>query len=114
MYPYKINWATESLRELHEDNSYGYADNLSDIKKEIYKYIDEYIYEYEKELKVALNNESFSLNVFFRMVNSEPYYDFMFLDVKYFDFAQKIWKHYEINEPEIEQYILTHFTSSII
>ena len=113
MYPYKINWATERLKELHEDNSYGYADDLSGIKKEIYKYIDEYIYEYEKQLEYEVkNNKTFTVNIFFEMVNSEPYHDFIFLDVKYFDFSQKAWKHYEVNETEIEHYLLSHFKSS--
>jgi len=51
MYPYKINWATESLKEIHEYNSYGYVNNLFEIKELIYKYIDEYIYEYENRIK---------------------------------------------------------------
>lgn len=28
MYPYKIEWANEGLREVHEDNSYGYVNDL--------------------------------------------------------------------------------------
>ena len=32
MFSYKINWATESLKEIHEDNSYGYVDDLFNLK----------------------------------------------------------------------------------
>ena len=52
MYPYKINWSTESLKELYEDESYGYVDNLFEIKKILFKYIDIYIYEYKKTLSM--------------------------------------------------------------
>ena len=66
MYPYKINWATESLKELHEDNSYGYANDLLEIKKNIYQYVDEYIYEYNNKLKYEMKNvETFTINIFF-------------------------------------------------
>ena len=45
MYPYKINWATESLKEIHEDNSYGYADDLIEIKTGwLGKYEDQDLY----------------------------------------------------------------------
>ena len=109
MYPYKINWATESLKELHKDNSYGYANDLLEIKKIIYKYIDEYIYEYNNELKYELKNvDTFTINIFFEMVNSEPYHDYIFLSVKYFDFLSKTWKDYEVNETEMENYLLSH------
>ena len=49
MYPYKINWTTESQKEIHEDNSYGCTDGLLGIKKILYKYIDEYIDKYENK-----------------------------------------------------------------
>ena len=39
---------------MHEDNSYGYADDLMEIKQIIYKYIDEYIYEYENKIKIVI------------------------------------------------------------
>ena len=111
MYPYKINWATESLKEKHEDKSYGYADDLLGIKREIYKYIDEYIYEYKKKLEYEVKDYgNVTLNRFFEMVNNEPYFDFIFLSIKYFDFSLKTWKDYEVNEIELEQYFLSHFT----
>jgi len=113
MYPYKISWATRRLKELHQDKSYGYADNLLEIKKEIYKYIDEYINEYEKQLEYEVKNvDTFNINNFFLMVNSEPYLDFIFLSVKYFDFSQKTWKDYEVNETEMEHYLLSRLKSS--
>ena len=115
MYPYKINWATESLKEKHEDKSYGYADDLLEIKREIYKYIDEYIYEYKKKLEYEVKDYgNITLNRFFEMVNSEPYFDFIFLSIKYFDFSLKIWKDYEVDEMELEQYFLSHFKSSMV
>ena len=113
MYPYKINWATESLKENHEDESYGYADDLLGIKREIYIYIDKYIYEYKKKLEYEVKDYgNVTLNRFFEMVNNEPYFDFIFLSIKYFDFSLKTWKDYEVNEIELEQYFLSHFKSS--
>lgn len=115
MYPYKINWMTENLKEIHEDDSYGYVDDLIGIKKIIYKYIDEYIYEYENEIKNEIedyNNQRPIINRFYEMVNSEPYWDFMFLSVKYFDFSLKTWCDYEVNEIELNEYLLSHFKSS--
>lgn len=110
MYPYKINWSSEKLKEIHEDDSYGYADNLLGIKKVIYKYIDEYIYEYKINLEYELKDcRAITLSRFFEMVNSEPYCDFIFLSVKYFDFSLKIWKDYEVDEIELEQYFLSYF-----
>ena len=41
------------------------------------------------------------------MVNSEPYWDFIFLSVKYFDFTLKTWKEYEVNEKELNDYFLS-------
>ena len=109
MYPYKINWATESLKELHEDNSYGYANDLLEIKKNIYQYVDEYIYEYNNKLKYEMKNvETFTINIFFKMVNLEPYHDYIFLSVKYFDLTSKTWKDYEVDEIEMENYLLSH------
>ena len=102
MYPYKINWATESLKEIHEDNSYGYADDLMEIKQIIYKYIDEYIYECENKIKIEIKNYgTITLNKFYEMVNSEPYFDFIFLSVKYFDCSLKTWVDYHVNENEL-------------
>ena len=108
MYPYKINWATESLKELHEDNSYGYANDLLEIKKIIYKYIDEYINEYDNNIKNEIKDcGTITLERFYEMINSEPYWDFIFLSVKYFDFTLKTWKEYEVNEKELNDYFLS-------
>ena len=115
MYPYKINWTTESLKEIHEDNSYGYVNDLFEIKKLLYKYIDEYNYEYENKIKNEIedyNNTRPIINRFYEMVNSEPYLDDIFLSVKYFDLLSKSWCDYEINETELNNYVLSHFKSS--
>jgi len=115
MYPYKINWATESLKEIHEDNSYGYVNDLFEIKQLIYKYIDEYIYEYENRIKNEIedyNNKRPIINRFYEIVNSEPYWDDIFLSVKYFDFSSKSWRDYEVDETELNKYLLSHFKSS--
>lgn len=112
MYPYKINWATESLKEIHEDDSYGYTDDLFGIKKLIYKYIDEYIHEYENKIKYEIddhNNQRPIINRFYEMVNSEPYWDDIFLSVKYFDFTLKVWVDYEVDENELNDYLLSRF-----
>ena len=108
MYPYKINWTTESLEEIHEDNSYGYVNDLLEIKKIIYKYIDEYINEYENNIKNEIKDcGTITLERFYEMINSEPYWDFIFLSVKYFDFTLKTWKEYEVNEKELNDYFLS-------
>ena len=115
MYPYKINWTTESLKEIHEDNSYGYVNDLLGIKKILYKYIDEYINEYKNKIKNEIKNYGIiTLNKFYEMVNSEPYWDFIFLSIKYFDFQLKTWNDYEINEIELNDYFLSHFKSSLV
>lgn len=117
MYPYKIKLATEGLKEIHEDNSYGYVNDLFEIKKLIYKYIDEYIYEYENRIKneiVDCNNTRPIINRFYEMVNSEPYFDDIFLSVKYFDFISKSWYDYEVNDSELNNYLLSHFKSSMV
>ena len=115
MYPYKINWTTESLEEIHEDNSYGYVNDLLEIKKIIYKYIDEYINEYENNIKNEIKDcGTITLERFYEMVNSEPYWDFIFLSVKYFDCSLKTWIDYYVNENELNEYFLSHFKSSMV
>ncbi len=131
MYPYKINWLTESLREAHEDDSYGYVDDLFGIKKIIYKYIDEYIYECENRMKDEIINPIFPIehnnktaieyyndqrpikDRFCEMVNGEPYLDYIFLSVKYFDFSLKTWCDYKVDETELNEYLLSHFIKII-
>ena len=60
------------------------------------------------------NYGTITLNQFYEMVNSEPYWDFIFLSVKYFDFSLKTWKDYEVNETELNDYFLSHFKSSSV
>ena len=48
------------------------------------------------------------------MVNSEPYWDFIFLSVKYFDCSLKTWIDYYVNENELNEYFLSHFKSSMV
>ena len=106
MFPYKINWTTESLKEMFEDVSYGYVNDLYDINKIIYKYMDEFIYENEnKILNEIKHNGTISLNTFYEMVNSEPYCDYIFLNVKYFDINLKLWVDYEVNELDMSNYL---------
>lgn len=115
MYPYKISWATESLKEIHYDDSYGYVNDLFEIKQIIYKYIDEYICTYADRIKNEIencNNTRPIINRFYEMVNSQPYHDDIFLSIKYFDFLSKSWCNYEVNESELNDYVLSYFVES--
>jgi hypothetical protein len=109
MYPYKINWTTENLKEIHEDNSYGCANDLLEIKNILNKYINEYINEYKNEIKNEIKyNGVITLERFYEMVNSKPYYDNIFISIKYFDFTLKTWKEYDVNEIELNDYFMSH------
>lgn len=108
MYPYKINWTTESLNEIHKNNSYGYVNHLFEIQKIIHKYVDEYICKYENQIKNEIkdNNDTRPIiNKFYEMVNSEPYCDSIFLSVKYFDFASKSWCDFKVNDADLNAYL---------
>lgn len=112
IYPYKISWSTKSLKESHEYDSYGYVKNLIEIKNIIYKYVDEYIHEHENRIKDEIedyDNTIPIINRFFEMVNSEPYNDSIFLSIRYFDCATKSWHNYDINETELNEYLLSYF-----
>jgi hypothetical protein len=50
MYPYKIVCSTKEQKEKHKDEIYGYANDLSEITKIIYKYADEYICENKNKI----------------------------------------------------------------
>ena len=105
MYPFKIIYSTKEQKEKHKDEIYGYANDLSEIKKIIYKYADEYICEYKNEIFCEMErNDRISLNTFYEMFNSLP-------SVKYFDISPKIWYEYEIDEIELHKYFLSHFNS---
>ncbi len=105
MYPFKIIYSTKEQKEKHKDEIYGYANDLSEIKKIIYKYADEYICEYKNEIFYEMErNDGISLNTFYEMFNSLP-------SVKYFDISPKIWYEYEIDEIELHEYFLSYFKS---
>lgn len=106
MYPFKIIYSTKEQKEKHKDEIYGYANDLSDIKKIIYKYADEYIYEYKNKIfREMEQNERISQNTFYKMFDFLP-------SVKYFDISPRIWKEYEIDEVELHEYFLSYFTPS--
>jgi hypothetical protein len=106
MYPFKIIYSTKEEKEKHKDEIYGYANDLSEIKKIIYKSTDEYIYEYKKMIFRELEeNDEISQNTFYKMFDSLP-------SVKYFDISPRIWQEYEIDEVELHEYFLSHFESS--
>jgi hypothetical protein len=39
MYPFKISYSTKEQKEQHKHEIYGYADDLTEIKTIIYKYM---------------------------------------------------------------------------
>ena len=97
---------TEEQKEKHKDEIYGYANDLSEITKIIYKYADEYICEYKNKIfREMEENDEISQNTFYKMFDSLP-------SVKYFDISPKIWHEYEIDEVELHEYFLSHFKSS--
>jgi len=107
MYPFKIIYSTKEQKEKHKDEIYGYANDLSEIKKIIYKYADEYIYEYKNNIFYEMkHNDRISQNTFYNMFNSLP-------RIKYFDISPKIWYEYEIDEVELHEYFMSYFKSMI-
>jgi hypothetical protein len=108
MYPFKIRFSTKEQKEQNKDNIYGYANDLTEIKNIIYKYVDEYIYEYKKKIFDEIeHNDGISQHTFYKM------YDFL-PSVKYFDISPRIWKEYEIDEVELCEYFLSYFKSSLV
>jgi hypothetical protein len=106
MYPFIIIFSTEEQKEKHKDETYGYANDLSEIKKIIYKYADEYICEYKNKIfREMEENDEISMNTFYKMFDSLP-------SVKYFDISPKIWHEYEIDEVELHEYFLSYFKYS--
>ncbi len=85
MYPFVISWTSEYLNEWFENRSFNYGENFNDINNLIYKYIDEIIKEYEDIIKYAIEDERFNLETFYQIVNKEPYCDYLFFSIKYFD-----------------------------
>ena len=115
MYPYRINWTTQGLAETHEDSEYGCADTLLDLKNIIYKYIDEYLEECEKQIKNEIQNYgTIGINRFYEMVNSEPYMDYLFISIHYFDGECKMWKTVEMDETELNDTFLAWIQSQSI
>ena len=108
MYPFKISYSTKEQKEKYKDEIYGYANDLTEIKKIIYKSVDEYIYEYKKKIFNEIeDNDGISQHTFYKM------YDFL-PSVKYFDISPRIWKEYEIDEVELYEYFLSYFKSSMV
>ena len=106
MYPFKISYSTKEQKEQHKDEIYGYANDLTEIKNIIYKYVDEYIYEHKKMIfREMEENDEISQNTFYKMFDFIP-------SVKYFDISPRIWKEYEIDEVELYEYFLSYFKSS--
>lgn len=107
MYPFVIIWKTESLKELYESSSYGYVEELFEIINIIHGYIDNFIYEYDEKIKNEIkNNGAITIEKFYEMVNSEPYWDFIFFDIKYFDIRNKLWTEYKIDEKKLNEYFM--------
>ena len=106
MYPFKIVFSTKEQKEKHKGEIYSYANDLSEIKKIIYKYADEYICENKKKIfREMEENDEISQNTFYKMFDSLP-------SVKYFDISPKIWHEYEIDEVELHEYFLSYFKYS--
>ena len=104
MYPFKIIYSTKEQKEKHKDEIYGYANDLSEIKKIIYKHADEYICQNKKKIfREMEENDEISQYTFYKMFDSLP-------SVKYFDISPKIWHEYEIDEVELHEYFLSYFT----
>jgi hypothetical protein len=103
MYPYKIVCSTKEQKEKHKDEIYGYANDLSEITKIIYKYADEYICENKNKIfREMEENDEISINTFYKMFDTLPI-------VKYFDISPRTWNEYEIDESELYKYFLSYF-----
>jgi hypothetical protein len=103
MYPFKLIYSTKEQKEKHKNEIYGYANDLSEIKKIIYKHADEYIYECKNKIFYEMeHNERISQNTFYEMFNSLP-------TVKYFDIFLRMWDEYTIDEVELHEYFLSYF-----
>jgi hypothetical protein len=99
MYPFKIIYSTKEQKEKHKDEIYGYANDLSEIKNIIYKFADEYIYQYKNKILYDIEDDGrISINRFYEIFDLLPI-------VKYFDISPRIWKEYEIDEVELYEYI---------
>jgi hypothetical protein len=104
MYPFKIIYSTKEQKEKHKDEIYGYANDLLEIKKIIYKSADEYICQNKNMIfREMEENDEISQYTFYKMFDSLP-------SVKYFDISPKIWHEYEIDEVELHEYFLSYFT----
>jgi hypothetical protein len=106
MYPYKIVCSTKEQKENHKDEIYGYANDLSEITKIIYKYADEYICENKNKIfREMEENDEISINTFYKLFDTLPI-------VKYFDISPRTWNEYEIDEAELYKYFLSYFNPS--
>jgi hypothetical protein len=106
MYPFTIIYSSKEQKEKYKDDIDGYADDLSEMKKIIYDFVDNYIYEYKNKIFYEMkHNKRISQNIFYEMFNSLP-------TIKYFDISAKMWHKYEIDKVELHEYFLSYFKSS--
>jgi hypothetical protein len=107
MYPFVIIWSNQELVEIHEDETYGYVDDLAELYNIQCKWIDYYTDTYTKRLKWLIKDmQNITIESLFEMVNGQPYETHPFFSIKYFDISMKSWKNYEMNEKEINEYFL--------
>lgn len=109
MYPFVICWTTDDLNDMFKTKTYNYVRELKEIDKIILECIDELVLDHKEQIQWEIKAESFNLNKFYEMVNGQPYWDYIFFSVKYFDITDKIWKDYEIDEEKLNVHIMAHF-----
>jgi len=102
MYPYVIIITSKELEEHYEGNLYDYVNDISNIDKQIYKFIEEIINLYTNKLKYEIEENTLNWNRFCEAVNAQPYDDSLFFNIKYFDYKTKQWINYDIEEIELE------------
>lgn len=103
MYPFVIIWATEQQKEQFDESSYGHVDELQEIDEIIYKHVNYFIVEHKEKIQREMKESGGTITFgrFCEMVNAQPYWDFFFITIKYFDSANKVWKNYDIDENKL-------------
>jgi hypothetical protein len=111
MFPFIITWATDNLKEIFKDITYNNVDELKQIDKIIYEFIDKIILIYDIKIKNEIRNYGICKpKQFYEIVNSQHYNDTIFFSIKYFDTIGKTWKDYKINEAKLNKYLISHLT----